>query len=61
MKMFCDRCCKELIFMKPLITCNIVNTENYKWLTYSLCPTCSKKLLEFMDGEAKIKEVGEKD
>lgn len=47
-KYLCDKCGKDLAFIKPFNVCNVIRTEGYQWYTYQLCNNCTDKLLEYL-------------
>ena len=46
--MQCDRCKRDLAFIKPLNTCNVVQMGTYSWTTYTLCDECVEELFKFL-------------
>lgn len=52
MEYICDRCKKPIAFIKPVITCNVIDSSTYDWFTYILCRDCKEELLLFL-GEKK--------
>lgn len=49
--MICDRCKKEIPLIKPINTCNVINSNTYDWCTYVLCNDCAEELHEFLGGK----------
>ena len=47
----CDKCGKDLTFIKRFNTCNVIRTERYQWYTYQLCIKCTDDLLKYLGGK----------
>lgn len=51
MKTICNKCRKEIKFVEPIVTCNLVNNTTYDWDSYILCNECGDELKRLIEGE----------